>query len=159
MTRIFQKFCATTIYYRAHHITLSESKRESRSVMSNSLRPHGLYSPWNSLGQNTGVGSLSLFQGIFPTQRSNSGLPHCSWILYQLSHQGSPRILKWVAYPFSSGFSQSRNRTGVSCIAGGFFTSWATSWYLFPISWSWKVLLVSKSHKWVTNKLESVSIS
>ena len=53
------------------------------------------YSPLNSPGQNTGVGSLSLLQGIFPTQRSNPGLPHCRWILYQLSHQGSPieRIL------------------------------------------------------------------
>ena len=63
---------------------------ESCSVMSNSLRPHGLYSPWNSPGQNTGVGSLSLFQGIFPTQGSNPGLLHCRWILYQLSHKGSP---------------------------------------------------------------------
>ena len=42
---------------------------ESRSVVSNSLRPHGLYSPWNSPGQNTGLGSCSLLQGIFPTQR------------------------------------------------------------------------------------------
>ena len=54
------------------------------------LWPHGLYSPWNSLGQNTGVGSLSLLQGIFPTQESNPGLLHCRWILYQLSHKGSP---------------------------------------------------------------------
>ena len=53
--------------------------------MSDSLRPHGLYSPWNSPGQNTGVGSLFLLQGIFPTQGSNPGLPHCRWILYQLS--------------------------------------------------------------------------
>ena len=68
--------------------------------MSNSLQPHGLYSPWNSPGQNTGVGSLSLLQGIIPTQGSNSGLPHCRRILYQLSHKGSPRILEWVAYPF-----------------------------------------------------------
>ena len=45
-----------------------ESESESRSVVSNSLRPHGLYSPWNSRGQNTGVSSLSLLQGIFPTQ-------------------------------------------------------------------------------------------
>ena len=59
---------------------------------------------------------------IFPTQGSNPGLPHCGWILYQLSHKGSPRILGWVAYPLSSGFSQLRNQTGVSCIAGGFFT-------------------------------------
>ena len=49
-----------------------------------------IYSPWNSLGQNTGVGSRSLLQGIFPTQGSNLGLLHCRWILYQLSHQGSP---------------------------------------------------------------------
>ena len=56
--------------------------RESCSVMSDSLQPHGLYSPWNSLGQNTGMGSLSLLQGIFPTQGSNPGLPHCRKILY-----------------------------------------------------------------------------
>ena len=115
-------------------------------------------SPWNSLGQNTGVGSLTLLQGIFPTlgsegpprdersvglrarvqesevpagdwgcvcrapggfgsvaerrvcwaqgtplQGSNPGLPHCRQFLYQLSHEGSPRILEWVAFPFSSG--------------------------------------------------------
>ena len=70
--------------------------------MSDSLRPHGLYSPWNSPGQNTGVGSLSLLQGNFPTQGLNPGLPHCWQVLYQLSHKGSPRILEWVAYPFSS---------------------------------------------------------
>ena len=81
--------------------------------------------PWNSPGQNTGVGSFSLLQGIFPTQGLNPGLPHCRPILYQLSHRRSPRILEWVAYPFSSGSSRPRNRTGVSCIAGGFFTNWA----------------------------------
>ena len=75
---------------------------ESRSVVSDSLRPHELYSPWNSPVQNTGVGSLSLLQGIFPTQGLNPGLPHCRQILYQLSHKGSSRILEWVAYPFSS---------------------------------------------------------
>ena len=100
------------------------SESESFSVVSNSLRPLGIYSPWNSPGQNTGVGSLSLLQGIFPTQRLNSGLPHCRWILYQLNHKGSPRILEWVVYPFSSRSSQPRNQTRVSCIAGGFFTNW-----------------------------------
>ena len=60
------------------------------------------------------------------TQGLNPGLPHCRQILYHLSHQGSPRILEWVAYPFSRGTSQPRNRAGVSWIAGGFFTSWAT---------------------------------
>ena len=57
--------------------------------MSDSLRPHGLYSPRNSPGQNTGVGSCSLLRGITPTQRLNLGLPHCRQILYQLSHKGS----------------------------------------------------------------------
>ena len=66
------------------------SESESHSAMSDSLRPHGLYSPWNSPGQNTGVGSLSLLQGIFPTQGSNPGIPHHRQIPYQLSHQGSP---------------------------------------------------------------------
>ena len=96
---------------------------ESCSVVSDSLWPHWLYSPWNSPGQNTGVGSFSLLQGIFPTQGSNTGLPHCRWILYQVSHQRSPRTLEWVAYPFSSGSSWTRNWTGISCIAGRFFTS------------------------------------
>jgi len=72
--------------------------------MSDSLQPHELYSPWNSAGQNTGVGSLSLLQGIFPTQGSNPGLPHCRWILYQLSHKGSPRILEWVVISFSTHY-------------------------------------------------------
>ena len=53
--------------------------------------------PWNSPGQKTGVGSCSLLQGIFPAQESNLDLPHCRRILYQLSHQGNPRILEWVA--------------------------------------------------------------
>ena len=67
------------------------------------------HSPWNSLGQNTRVGSRSLLQGT----------------VYQLSHKGIPSILKWVVYPFSRGPSQPRNWTWVSCIAGGFFTNWA----------------------------------
>ena len=94
-------------------------KSESCSVMSDSF--------WvrHSPGQNTGMGSLSLLQEIFPTQGPNPGLLHCRWILYQLSHQGSPRILEWAAYPFSSRSSWPKNRTGVSCITGRLFTSWA----------------------------------
>ena len=80
---------------------------------------------WNSPGQNTGMDSLSLLPRIFPTQGSNPDLPHCKWILYQQSHKGSPRLLEWVAYPFSRGSSPPRNQTRVSCIAGGFFTNWA----------------------------------
>ena len=85
--------------------------------------------PWNFPGQNTGMGSHSLLQGIFPTQRSNPGLPHCRQILYQQRHQWSPRILEWVAYPFSSGSSQSRNWTRVSCMAGRFFLG---SLFIYP---------------------------
>ena len=81
------------------------------SVVSNSLWPHGLYSLWNSPGQNTGVGSLTLLQGIFPAQGLNPSLLRCSQILYQLSHKGSPRILEWVAYPFFRGSSRPRNWT------------------------------------------------
>ena len=85
---------------------------ESHPVMSDSLQPHGLYSPWNSPGQNAGVGSHSLLQGIFAIQGLNPDLPHCRQILYQLNHKGSHRILEWVAYPFSSGSSRPRNGTG-----------------------------------------------
>ena len=80
--------------------TLNFIESESRSVMSDSLWPHGLYSPWNSLGQNTGVGSLSLLQRIFPTQELNPGLLHCRQILHQLSPQGNTAILlSWVIVP------------------------------------------------------------
>ena len=82
-------------------------------------------SSWNSPSQNTGVSSLFLLKGIFPTQGLNPSLPHCRWILYQLSHKESPRILGWVAYSFSSRFSRPRDQTGVSCTASRFFTNWA----------------------------------
>ena len=75
----------------------------------------------NSPGKSTRVGCHALL----PTQWSYPGLLHCRWILYRLSHQGSPKILEWVAYPFSRESSWPRNWTGVSCIAGRFFTSWA----------------------------------
>ena len=58
-------------------------------ALSDSLWPHGPYSPWNSPGQNTGRWPFPS-QGIFLTQESNPGLPHCRWILYQLNHKGSP---------------------------------------------------------------------
>ena len=117
-------FSYFAVFSLATSINESESDSESHSVVSNSLWSHGLYSPWSSLSQNTEVHSLPFLQGIFPTQGLNPGLPHCRQILHQLSHKGSPRILEWVAYPFSSGSSRTRNRTGVSCIAGGFFTKW-----------------------------------
>ena len=70
-----------------------KKERESHSIVSDSLQSHGLYSPWNSPGQNTGVGSHSLLQGIFPAQGSNPGLPHCRQILYQMSQEC------WSGYP------------------------------------------------------------
>ena len=79
---------------------VSENESESRSVVYNSLQPHGLYSPWNSPGQNTGVGSLSLLQGIFPTQGSSPGLPHCRWILYQLRPKEAQRTVEYSGVRF-----------------------------------------------------------
>ena len=101
------------------------------SVVSDSLWPRGLWPswllcPWDSPGGNSGVGCHALLQGVFPAQELNQGLPHYRQILHCLSHPGSSRILEWVAYPFSRGSSQPRNQSRVSCIAGGFFTSWAT---------------------------------
>ena len=114
------------------------------------VTPWTLYSPWNSPGQNTGVGSLSLLQGIFPTVVSNPGLPHCRQILYQLRHKGSLRILEWVAYPFSSGSSQPRSRIWVSCIADRFFTNWVIreAWIAYP----------NTDIKWVQYKINGVLV-
>ena len=86
---------------------------ESHSVKSNSLRPHGLYSPWNSPGQNTGAGSLSLLWGIFPTQGLNPGLLHCRRILYQLSHNGSSRETQWSEWLSSESLQVTDAREGV----------------------------------------------
>ena len=80
----------------------------------------------DSPGKNTGVGCHALLQVIFLTQRSNPDLPHCRAESLLTEPLGSPRILEWVAYPFCMVSSWSRNRPTVSCIAGGFFTSWAT---------------------------------
>ena len=65
---------------------------ETRSVMFDSVQPHGLYSPWNSLGQNTGVGSHIPSPGDLPNPGIEPGLLPCRWILYQLSYEGGPRI-------------------------------------------------------------------
>ena len=108
---------------------LNESESDSHLVLPDSLLPYGLYSPWNSPGQNTGVGSFSLLQVIFSTQGSNPGLPHCRQILYQLSHQGSPRILDWVPYSFSSGFLIQKLNLGL----------WHCRWILYQLRY-WKSL-------------------
>ena len=84
--------------------------------MFDSLRLHGLYSSWNSPGQNTGVGSLSLLQGISPTQGLNPGLPQDRQILYQLSHKGNPRTPERIAYPSPVDLpTQESNRGHLHC--------------------------------------------
>ena len=95
---------ANSFHFSGTHIRegngLVTCESESQSIVSNSLRPHGLYSPWKSTGQNTGVGTLSLLQGIFPIQGSNPGLQYCRQILYQLSYQGSLAPWKVHIYYF-----------------------------------------------------------
>ena len=142
-------------------------KSESCSVLSNSLRSHGQYSPWNSPGQNTGVGSLSLLQGIFPTQGSNPGLPHCRQVLYQLSHKECEilivememggcwslatelelqacivAVLSLVA-PWHAGSFQTRktprhrDQTCVPCIGRQILNLWTTRKVQFCVSEHW----------------------
>ena len=89
----------------------------SRSVVSDSLQPRGLWParllcPWDSPGKSTAVGCPALLQGIFPTQGSNQGLLYCRQILYCLSHQGSPRILEWVACSFPGDLPNLRIELG-----------------------------------------------
>ena len=97
---------------------------ESHSVVSHScsLRLHGLYSPWNSPGQNTGVGSLSLLQGIFPIQGLNPGLLHCRQILYQLSHQ----VVKDAARNLTNRASRIHQHLSNS------WENWLSNWNWMP---------------------------
>ena len=86
---IEKKTCAKYLIKTFQGLHEKSSETDSESQLSH-VPLFATPSPWNSPGQNTGVGSLSLLQGIFPTQGLNLGLPHCRWILYQLSSQGSP---------------------------------------------------------------------
>ena len=108
---------------------------ESHIVLSDSLWPHSLYSPWNSLDQNTGVGSLSLLQGIFPTQGSNPGLPHCRQILYQLS-QG-----KHIQYSMSN-LIPLKQRSFLK-----FFDCFVLFWPNVEC-WVYCLLYFDKEHQW-----------
>ena len=114
-----------------------KTKKVTHSVVSDSLWPHGRYSPWNSSGQNTAVVSCSLFLGIFPTQGWNSGLPLCRWILYQLSHDGS-----------TMGNWKSVMKT-VDC------SSSPLTWTCLPSFWwmePWNVWLTQPSSLYFTDK-------
>ena len=98
------KYPSSRIFLHAHRITYRDLEgfchgvKWSRLVVSDSLRPMdcslpGSPGPWDFPGKNTGVGCHFLLQGIFPTQISNLGPPHCRQTLYRLSHQGSPILI------------------------------------------------------------------
>ena len=127
--------------------TRRKSKSKSHSAMSDSLRPLRLYRPWNFPGQNTGVGSLSFLQGIFPTQGLNPGLLHCRWILYQLSHQGSPRILEWVAYPFPGDLPDPGIKPGSPALQA---SSLPAELWGKPIS---HILIPQRINSWLTQSI------
>ena len=108
------KICMTTVH-RSKNIMLCLFTRLCLTLCNPvNCSPPGSSAHGVSPGKNTGVGCHALLEGIFPTRGSNSGLQHYRQILSHLSHQVSPRILKWIAYSFSRGSSQRRNRTGVS---------------------------------------------
>ena len=119
----------TQLYYRLRErLPWVKNSAQLRRTLYDHMNcsPTGSSVHGDSPSKNNGVGCHALFQGIFPTQGSNPGLLHCRQIIYHLSHEGSPRTLEWVAYPFSRRSSHSRNWTRVSCTEGGLFTSWAT---------------------------------
>ena len=106
--RIFRvRFLSASVDHFFSSDSWKWSESESCSVVSDSLQPHGLYSPWNSPGQNIGVGSLSLLQGIFPTQGSNPALLHCRQILYQLSYEGYLTVFVWANSYFHEAYFNS----------------------------------------------------
>ena len=119
----------------------NENESESSSVVSDSLRPHGQYSPWNSPGQNTGVCSLSLLQGIFPTQGTNPGLPLCRQIFHQLSHQGSPMLVE-----AASKKSKRSAREAITKTEAKHNPPWC---FLWPLGRKAPCLLKSSSTSWL----------
>ena len=122
-------------------------KWQSLSHVRLSVTPWTIYTLWNSPGQNTGVGSLSLLQGISPTQGLNPGLPHCRWIPYQLSHQGSPLLCiiscisaHWTLTLYSIGCEVTKMQH-----RGWFFCCLFLCFHFGPRS------LESHLHRWLTN--------
>ena len=132
---------STLILYFSYHApekSVKVKESENHPVESDSLRPHGLYSPWNSPGQNTGVGSFSLLQGIFPTQGSNPGLPSLGDLVnpgieprspklpadsLPAVLQGKPKNTGVGSLTGLQGIFPTQQSTRVSCIAGRFFTN------------------------------------
>ena len=98
---------------------------ERHPVVSNCLWPHGLYSPWNSPDQNTVVGSLSLLQGIFPNPGIEPRSPSLQVDSLLAEPQRKPKNTGVGSLSLLQQSSWPRDGTGVSCIAGWFFTKWA----------------------------------
>ena len=111
--------------YNSINNQYTSCESESRSVVSDSLWPHGVYSPWNSPGQNTGVSGHSLLRGIFPPRGPNPGLLHCRQFLYQLSHQGSPKGQLEILLEFTGKFHL-MSRLTVSALISS--TNWVEWW-------------------------------
>ena len=142
-----------------------QSESEGHSVVSDSLWRHGLYSPWNSPGQNTGGGGLSLLQGIVPTQGSNPGLPNCRQILYQLSHKGCPgnRVVKGNTLHSPVNLS----------LFYSFMNEWQHHWKLAPdlVYWcdslhyptpppyTFKISLAAEEIHWQTTTRKRISLN
>ena len=116
--------CACTHRHTCTLIPCTCQKCESHSVMSNTLRPHGLYSPWNYPGQNTGVGGCSLLQEIFPTLGLKPGLPHCRRFFTGES-AGKPAILRSLVH-YSAQSVQ-------PCLG----PIWSSEGFQSNIFWSW----------------------
>ena len=119
LPEIFQSHLNLFCFWHLLKIQTSSSlkvKSESYSAVSRIFVTHGIYSPWNTPSQNTGVGSCSILQRIFPTQGPNPGLPHCRQILYQLSHKGGPifslLLLNFVTYIFLYNNNKTFQDTG-----------------------------------------------
>ena len=96
------------------------------------LQPTRLLHPWDFPGKSTGVGCHCLLQRIFPTQGSNPGLPHCRQSLYHLIHQGSPRFLDLVVYPFSRNLADPRIELGSPALQAD---SLQLSYWGSPLGW------------------------
>ena len=117
----------------------------SCSVVSDSLRLHGLQStrllcPWYFPGKNSGVGCPFLLQVVFPTQGSNPRFLHCRWILYQLSHQGSPRN-PWKSSKISAYQDWGGTQWGIISWFGSFYSP--KNYFVVEVT-----LNVSKVHLW-----------
>ena len=107
------------------------------------LPPPGLHSPWNSLGQNTGVGSRSLLQGIFPTRGSNPDFPHCRRILYQRSHRGSLRETGMLMISGLTGVNWDWAGEGWEVWSPCFRSKQANPWCVMPVAGATKESLAA----------------